>query len=228
MTAFGISMSYYLNQQIPEARDVLSSALEAESTKIGKTNEFNARKIAEAYFVLGTMYEVNNFSQCKNTNDLDNCIKALTAYEEAARYNVHPYQSFLNRAFLYKKMDKLDEAIQAFSELIDKAPESDSAVDARVHRADLYLDKGQNKDALRDLEIACERQRMNVEYKHYLGLTQLKVGELVKAKKTYEFIRGIIPNKELKEDIIKDLKSQGEEDKNPDTKNLIREIVSTL
>ncbi|MEH2365710.1 tetratricopeptide repeat-containing serine protease family protein [Nostoc sp.] len=235
MAAYGLSMNYYLNQQIPKARLVLQNALNlAESRKIGKNNEYNAKKIAEAYFLLAIMFEINTDQQCKNY--LENCRNALSYYRKSIEYSTQysgkysgkPYQSFLNKGILYENLDEPEEAKKTYSRLIDLAPQSDSAVEALFYRSLIYLNENKNVDALRDLEKVCQREPEETKYYHYLGLAQLKLGKWEQAKKTYVQVKKYMTNQELKDEIIANLNSLSEEAKNPEATKTIRIIVSTL
>ncbi|MBN3924745.1 tetratricopeptide repeat-containing serine protease family protein [Nostoc sp. NMS4] len=229
MTAFGLSMSYYLNHQIPKARDILTDALAtADQRKLGKNNEENAERLAEAYYLLGSMFEVNiDDSNCAKT--FEACQKALNAYEKASEYNVKPYQNLLNKGILYEKLKLPDKAIEAYKTIIDYEPESNSAVVARAYRADVLLSKGEKEEAIKDLDIVCQRKPANLEYRHFLGLAQLQTGRLEKAKETYQYVNIYVDSdKELKDEIIEDLNTLAKGTKNPDITKAIHEIISTL
>ncbi|MBN3899389.1 MAG: serine protease [Nostoc sp. NOS(2021)] len=230
MTAVGVSITYYLNKEIPKAREVLAEALKnAESKEFGKNNERNAEKLAEAYYFLGSMFEVDiNDSNCVNT--FKACQNALNAYEKASEYNkFKPSQNLLNKGILYEKLNLPDKAIEAYRTIIDYEPESDSAVVARVYRADVLLSKGEKEEAIKDLDIVCQREPANLEYRHFLGLAQLQTGKLEKAKETYQYVNIYVDsNKELKNEIIEDLNTLAKGTKSPDIKKAIHEIISTL
>jgi TolA-binding protein len=228
MTAFGLSMSYYLNNQIPKAREILTEALEIADSKLGKNNDQNAEKLAEAYYFLGSMFEVDiDDSNCVNTYDF--CQKALNAYTKASEYNVKPYQNLLNKGILHEHLNQLDEAREAYSKIIDSDPQSDSAVLARFYRADIFLNKNQQEDAIKDLEIVCQRKPANLEYRHSLGLAQLQAGNLEKAKETYQYVKRYIDSdKKLKGEIIENLNTLAKETKSPELIKTINEIISTL
>ncbi|MEH1945988.1 MAG: tetratricopeptide repeat-containing serine protease family protein [Nostoc sp.] len=230
MTAFGLSMSYYLNHQIPKARDILTEALAtADQRKLGKNNEENAERLAEAYYSLGSMFEVNiDDSNCAKT--FEACQKALNAYEKASEYNkFKPSQNLFNKGILYEKLNLPDKAIEAYKTIIDYEPESNSAVVARAYRADVLLSKGEKEEAIKDLDFVCQRKPANLEYRHSLGLAQLQTGRLEKAKETYQYVNIYVDsNKELKNEIIEDLNTLAKGTKNPDITKAIHEIISTL
>ncbi|WP_375498524.1 trypsin-like peptidase domain-containing protein [uncultured Nostoc sp.] len=230
MTAFGLSVSYYLNHQIPKARDILTEALAtADQRKLGKNNDENAERLAEAYYLLGSMFEVNiDDYNCEKT--FEACQKALNAYEKASEYNkFKPSQNLLNKGILYEKLKLPDKAIEAYKTIIDYEPESNSAVVARAYRADVLLSKGEKEEAIKDLDIVCQRKPANLEYRHFLGLAQLQTGKLEKAKETYQYVNIYVDSdKELKDEIIEDLNTLAKGTKSPDMTKAIHEIISAL
>ncbi|MBN3958422.1 tetratricopeptide repeat-containing serine protease family protein [Nostoc sp. NMS8] len=227
MTSFNISMSYYLNQQIPKAREVLADALEiAESRKLGQ-NKANAEKLAEAYFFLGSMYEISIDSDCKNT--VEACVKALSAYRKGSEYSLKPYQTLLNKGLLHEKLGETDEAIKSYEKIINSGIKSEATILARYHRAIVFLNKGKIEDAISDLETICHREPENVEYCHFLGLAELKAGKVEKAKKTYQHVsRYIDSNKKIKSDIINNLNAFAEKSNTATVTKAVSEIISSL
>ncbi|MEP0883516.1 caspase family protein [Trichocoleus sp. ST-U3] len=228
MAAFGLSQNYYFNNQFVEARQVLADALKmAELRDLSKRNKHNAQVLAQAYFFLGVMFSAGTDPNCEKA--LNDCMKAVEAYRKASNLDEKLYQALLNQGLLYKQLKQLDEAVEAFSQVINSDSKSPAAVEALVYRSDILIEQGKIKAAIKDLEIVCQQEPENLEYRHFLGLAQLQAGQTLEAKQTYQYVKRYLDSeKDLKTEIIDDLNSIAEQEKTPELSKVISNITSTL
>lgn len=228
MTAFGLSQNYYFNNQFFEARQVLADALKiAELRGLSESNKHNAQVLAQAYFFLGVMFSAGTDPNCEK--DINDCRKAVEAYRKASNLDEKLYQALLNQGLLYKQLKQLNEAVEAFSQVINSDSKSPAAVEALVYRSDIFIEQGKIKAAVKDLEIVCQQEPENLEYRHFLGLVQLQAGQTLEAEQTYQYVKRYLDSeKDLKTEIIDDLNSLAEKEKTPELSKVISNITSTL
>jgi tetratricopeptide (TPR) repeat protein len=213
MVAYAISQAYYSNGQIPMAREVLANALEVADARKLYTNNSNAERLGEAYFLLGVMFDADIDSGCENT--LEDCRNAIRFYREASKLNRKLYLALLNQGLLHKQLKEFDQAVAAFSQIINSDSESPSAVGARIHRAEILLAQDKSETALKDLEIVCQQDPEELLYRHFLGLAQLQAGQPLEAEQTYQHIKRYIgEDNELKSQIMEDLNLLAKKEEN--------------
>jgi tetratricopeptide (TPR) repeat protein len=213
MVAYAISQAYYSNGQIPMAREVLANALEVADARKLYTNNSNAERLGEAYFLLGVMFDADIDSGCENT--LEDCRNAIRFYREASKLNRKLYLALLNQGLLHKQLKEFDQAVAAFSQIINSDSESPSAVGARIHRAEILLAQDKSETALKDLEIVCQQDPEELLYRHFLGLAQLQAGQTLEAEQTYQHIKRYIgEDNELKSQIMEDLNLLAKKEEN--------------
>jgi tetratricopeptide (TPR) repeat protein len=203
MTAFALSKIYeQVETRHLETQQILEEALRfAELANLNLNKKFTARILSQGYYFLGQLY----VSHDKNCSDYKrDCMKALSAFKKATDINPSFYQSFAEQAFIEQgillEQINIDEAIKAYTQLIQLNPRSEKGIIARGNRADIYIKKGNLKQAMEDLQIVCQDPR-NPYYWYWLSLrgkVELLTGQIEKAKSTFREVKSSV-------DIEKDL-----------------------
>lgn len=142
LTEFTFSEILYLDSQLERARQVLSETL-AMAEQQGLAED-NAEDLAEAYFLLGFLFDSGISSKPDSQ-------RALAAYSDAFDLDPTLYAAILNRGKVYEQLSEIERAMADYTLLIDE--QTPLAASAYVNRA--YL-QPTRQAAERDFESAIE------------------------------------------------------------------------
>lgn len=228
LTQFSFSLLRYINDQIPQARDELKSALDmaqgADWTFIGD----NKADLAEACFLLGLIYEKD-----ETLAEADRLEKARRSYETAIELNPKADDAIFNKGYICTVLGDNACAMEAFTMLIDR--QSKLAASAYISRSYLQpqdlaeqdltsairLDPGRGyseraearlmwgnlSGAISDYKNAIQLAQDNPYLYHGLGKAQLLSGNFEEAIKTYNAALPYILDEETRQYFVNELKS---------------------
>ena len=125
MTAFALSEIYQWSERhSTEARQILSNAINfAENSQPNLTQKTTIETISQAYYYLGILY-ISPKRDCQKK--LQDCKQAVDSFGRASRIDSSLYQAFLQQGLLLEEMNKLNEAIDAYNQLIKASPIEDT------------------------------------------------------------------------------------------------------
>ncbi|MFB2768543.1 trypsin-like peptidase domain-containing protein [Pelatocladus sp. BLCC-F211] len=224
MTAYVLSEIYKAKGKIPEARKILETALEnAKLNRLNENNERNAKVLSIAYLFLGMLIEKTIDPNCQAT--WKDCQKAIQAYKRASDLNEKQYEALVNLGFLHERLQEPQEALKAYTRIINSEPESPSAVEARKYRADIYLNQGKAAAAAQELQIVCQLEPEDPMNYHFLGLAQLEAGQIAAAEQTYRKVK-LSLDKDNQAEVFDQLRTLAK--KRPDLANVIKTIMTIM
>jgi len=235
MTAYAESEIFRQeNNGDSENSQILSETLRlAELSKPNRSKKYIAQVFSRAYYFLGLLYQPDD-GDC-NTHQQE-CEQALNAFQKATEISPTFYvdlteQAFIKQGVLWEDMNKLDEATNAYSRLIQIAPSSKFAITARGNRAAIYLHQGNAQQALKEIQIVC-RNSDHPFYAFWLsvrGRAELVTGKSKAAQDTFRKIKQVLTlnsNTYTTELILRDLNQLAQQ--KPQLKSTIQPIISSL
>jgi tetratricopeptide (TPR) repeat protein len=226
LTQYSFSLLRYINAQNSEARDVLEMALRNVESQSWTTKSDNTTDIADAYFLLGLIYEEDETQS--ETNRLESARKS---YENAIKYNPDSDDALLNKGYICMELDDRECAMDAFTRLIEQ--KSDLSTSAYINRAYLQpkdlaeqdfaeainldpkqgysargekrLEWGDFNGAVSDLKTAAQLTPDDVYIYHSLGKVQLLKGDFAEAISTYNNVLPHLEDESMRQYFIDDL-----------------------
>ncbi len=228
MTAFQLSKIYEKEGRSVEALETLLQALSfEESMDLNFQDKDTIKVLSKAHYFLGDIYAPKEDWGCSNIRT--NCEAALRAYQRAFDFNQTFYEALRSKGILYQRLGKLSEAKDAYTQVIEYAPENQSELKlmARVNRAKIYLKQQEAMKAVKDLEFVCQQHPHNIVYLRFLGSAQLQAKQIKPATKTYkDVMRFLNLDKAAQAEILDDLQSLAKE--RQDLRSDIDTIIATL
>lgn len=212
LTGFIASEVLSISGEQHQAKQLLEKLL--EDSKGTDLEKINGESFAQAYFLLGTLFE--NSKRPGSATDNTDLEQAILAYSTSFKLDPYLYLTVLNRARLYTQLDQVKEAFQDYSYLISN--NTPLAAEALVSRANLrssrieaegdfkkaieldpslgYQFRGNKrliewddpKGASEDFQAAIELNVDNPLLHHFLALSQIELGQMNKAEETYETV----------------------------------------
>lgn len=200
LSQYILSQILFMQEDTLGARDSLSGyldILEAEQTaKIGLDN------IAEAYFILGQMFD-------PEISEFPDEMRALQAYTTAIQYSQSFESALLNRGFLYYSRKEYKKAIRDFSVIIDE--NLPLKMDAYYNRALALASSGVLDEAIVDIKAALGMAPTDAGLYHLMGRLYLLNRQFDEAYQAYETAI-LYANDEQRIDFIEDLEDLARED----------------
>lgn len=202
-----LSEIYYLDGDVKPARKILSSALSDDAVK--DITDDNAAELASAYWFLGFLFDypqpepdlnraLDAYDQAlaldkslqaallnkgKVLEGLEKPNLAIAAYTQLIEaHSSLAALALVNRANLFHFQDNDEAAMADIKAVIELDP-----VIGYRQRAEAYLTWwGDADSALKDFQAVIKYEPDNPENYHFLGMTQLKIGQEDEAKQTYQ------------------------------------------
>jgi tetratricopeptide (TPR) repeat protein len=215
-----------------EDSQVLAETLRlAELSNVDRDKQYMAQIFSQAYYFLGEFY-IPDDGNCKIYQQM--CEKALDAFRLSTKidrkfYDFFAEQSFIKQGVTLEAMDRLEEAVETYSEFIQLAPNSQLVTIGRGNRAAIYLYKGDAQKALSEIEIVCENSNdpFHAFWLSVKGRAELLLGREESAKKTFVNVKQSLNQNEYVRDKILDDLDQLSRIK-PRLKPTIESITSSL
>lgn len=211
ISQYTLSQILFMQGDTTGARDSLAGYLDrldtAQTEKIGFDN------IAEAYFILGQMFD-------PEISDSPDERRALQAYSTAIQVSPLFESALLNRGFLYYSRAEYIKAIQDFSVIIDK--NLPLKMDAYYNRALALAGSGALSAAIADVQSTLGMAPTDSGLYHLMGRLYLLNGQFVEAYQAYNTAI-LYADAEQRQDIINDLEQFIKD--NPDLKEEVDKII---
>jgi len=193
-------------------------------TKPSLENEYVRVKLGIANFRLAILYRPKQGDCPKDKQD---CIDAAKFFQISSKLDPSNEQAFIEEGNVQFELGNYDAAILAYSELIKINPESQKGLEARINRANSYLNQDNTQKAIEDLKFICQREPNNYEWLNDLGIAQLQAGEIQSAKKTYQQVKNSLGKDEAaRNEIISNLNYLAKA--RPQLQQEIQSIISLL
>ena len=147
MTAFSLSQTHEKEGQFQEAIDTLDSALNFAEIMLAKSdNQQTGRVMSYAYYFLGELYAPHTDWSCSKNRK--NCEEALVKYQQALRWNKTLFAALRSQGILYERLEKLSEALNIYTQIIEATPDSPEKFEIYKYRAEILLKQGKTVKAV--------------------------------------------------------------------------------
>lgn len=214
LSQYVIAQILFMQGDTAGARDSLSEYLDGLQAEQAENIGFH--NIAEAYFILGQMFDPEN-SEAPDEQ------RALQAYTTAVQYYPEFEIALLDRGFLYRGRGEYDKAIQDFSVIIDK--NLPLKMDAYYNRALALADSGDINGAFADIKAALGMTPTDASFYHLMGRLYLLNGQFDESYHTYETAL-LYADDEQRGDFIGDLETLARE--NASLSDDVQKIIELL
>jgi tetratricopeptide (TPR) repeat protein len=229
MTAFHLSQIYKeLESNLPESFETLSKAVEVTRlmrSDLNLRDQNTTNVLSGAYYFLGHLYRSLAGKDCSKSREA--CLKALNEYQQAFSLDKTLDQAIINQGRIQEQLGNLPQAIAVWTQLIIRAPESDSALEVRQYIADVYIRQGKFDAAIADLKFVSSRQPNNIDCLRLLGIAQVQARQTSSAQSTYrQLIQNLSQDRATQIEVIDDLKALAS--RKPELQPIIETILREI